>query len=55
VQQVGVLVVVLGQRAHAIVREELGFVQHAGQDALEAVAAHQRQQAAVAGAGLLPA
>ena len=51
VEDVGLLLVVLRERAHAVVGQELGLVEHAPQQHLHAVAAQQRQQAALAEPG----
>ena len=53
-QYIGTFEVCARHRSHAVGRQELGLIEHAGQQFLHAVAAQQRQQAALAAAGGLP-
>ena len=50
----GMLIVMLGDGANAVVGQEFGFIEHARQQPLHAMAAQQRQQTALAAALLVP-
>src|SRR5579883_2746477 len=54
VERVGMVGMVLAKRANAVIGEKFVRREHAAQQLFHAMAAYQRQQATLTGAGLLP-